>query len=91
MKSTESHSEWLNEDLDPIGMTIRLSEMRPIMNASQAEQEEEISSTIRNLSILKLVAASKGDKNRFNLISKQQIQVAKLAERLIMQIENDAL
>lgn len=72
-------------------MTIRLSEMRPIMNASQAEQEEEISSTIRNLSILKLVAASKGDKNRFNLISKQQIQVAKLAEKLIMQIENDAL
>ena len=61
------------------------------MNALQAEQEEEISSTIRNLSMLKLVAASRGDKNRFNLISKQQIQVAKLAERLIMQIENDAL
>lgn len=77
--------------MDPIGIAIRLSELRPIMNTGQAEQEEEISSTIRNLSILKLMAASKGDKNRFNLISKQQIQVAKLAESLIMEVERDAL
>jgi hypothetical protein len=63
--------------------------MRPIMNTSQAEQEEEISGTIQRLSILKLVAASKGDRNKFNIVCKQQIQAAMQAENLIRELQQE--
>lgn len=72
--------------MDPIGIVIRLSEIRPIMNVVQAEREEEISGTIQRLSVLKLAAAGRDDRNKFNLICKQQTQAAMQGADLIAEI-----
>jgi hypothetical protein len=59
------------------------------MTAGQAEKEQEISSLIASLAVLKILAASKGDKNKFNLLSKQQLEAARLGLKLIHEVEND--
>ena len=89
MESTEQFSEWSSENLDPIGIAIRLSEILPIMSVEQAEREEEISTTIMSLSLLKITAAARSDRNKFNLIQKQQIQVAEKGARLIQEIADN--
>lgn len=89
MTSIESSRECWSEDSDPTGVAIWLSEIRPIMTAGQAEKEQEISSLIASLAVLKILAASKGDKNKFNLLSKQQLEAARLGLKLIHEVEND--
>lgn len=76
----------MSDDLDPIGIVIRLSELRPVMTVDQAERESEVSTTMNNLAVRKIIAASRGDKNKFNLISKQQTEVARLAVKLIEEV-----
>jgi hypothetical protein len=56
------------------------------MNSTQAELEREISETIMSLSILKISAAAKNDRNKFNLIHKQQVQVSEKGAKLIEEI-----
>jgi hypothetical protein len=56
------------------------------MNVAQAELEREISETIMSLSILKISAAAKNDRNKFNLIHKQQIQASGKGAKLIEEI-----
>jgi hypothetical protein len=56
------------------------------MNSAQAELEREISETIMSLSILKISAAAKNDRNKFNLIHKQQVQVSEKGAKLIEEI-----
>ena len=59
------------------------------MSVEQAEREEEISTTIMSLSLLKITAAARSDRNKFNLIQKQQIQVAEKGARLIQEIADN--
>jgi hypothetical protein len=58
------------------------------MTIEQVEQEEEICSMINSLAVLKISAASKGDKNKFNLLCKQQLEVAKAGLRLAEEVEH---
>lgn len=68
-----------------------MSDVRPIMTQEQVEEADEISRTFNTLAILKIQAANRGDRNKYNLICKQQEQVAAQAMRLIKEVEDGSL
>ena len=74
--------------MDPIGISIQLSELAPVMNLRQAQKANELQSFISQLAISKLRAADKGDRNKYDIIEKQQIQAALAALQIIQEIEN---
>jgi intracellular sulfur oxidation DsrE/DsrF family protein len=74
--------------LDPIGISIQLSELAPLMNLRQAEKTNELQLVISQLAISKLRAADKGDRNKYDILEKQQIQAALAALQIIQEIEN---
>lgn len=76
-----------NINLDPISISMKLSEVQPIMNYEQAKESKEIISLISQLAINKLKAASKEDKNKYYLLEKQQIQAAEKGLKILCDIE----
>ena len=74
--------------MDPIGISIQLSELAPLMNLRQAEKTNELQLVISQLAISKLRAADKGDRNKYDILEKQQIQAALAALQIIQEIEN---
>lgn len=86
---SQSQSEKLYEkSLDPIGISIQLSELAPVMNLRQAQKANDIQSLISQLAISKLRAADKNDRNKYDILEKQQIQAAITALQIIQEIEN---
>lgn len=73
--------------MDPISVGILLSELAPIMNYEQGVEGDEIQNTIIKLAVKKQAAASKGDRNKFDLLEKQQIQIAQRGLKLIREVE----
>lgn len=57
------------------------------MNYEQAKESREIISLISQLTINKLKAASKKDKNKYYLLEKQQIQAAEKGLKILRDIE----
>lgn len=90
-KSRQQSDKSLSSDLDPIGIAIDLSRLDPIMNQEQADQAKEIGRTLGLLAIKKLEAASKGDKSNFDRLEKQQIEAARLGQKIIAEIEDGNL
>jgi len=87
--TSQSQSEKLYEkSLDPIGISIQLSELAPVMNLRQAQKANDIQSLISQLAISKLRAADKSDRNKYDILEKQQIQAALAALQIIQEIEN---
>jgi hypothetical protein len=85
----QSQSEKLYEkSLDPIGISIQLSELAPVMNLRQAQKTMEIQSLISQLAISKLRAADKNDRNKYDILEKQQIQAALAGLKIIQEVEN---
>lgn len=68
-----------------------MSEVRPIMTQEQVEKADEISKTFNTLAILKIQAANRGDRNKYNLICKQQGQVAAQAMQFAQEVEDGSL
>jgi hypothetical protein len=58
------------------------------MNLRQAEKTNELQLVISQLAISKLRAADKGDRNKYDILEKQQIQAALAALQIIQEIEN---
>lgn len=89
MMNSRSQSEKLyDKSLDPIGISIQLSELVPLMNLRQAQKTMEIQSLISQLAISKLRAADKNDRNKYDILEKQQIQAALAALQIIEEVEN---
>lgn len=89
MMNLQSPSEKLyDKGLDPIGISIQLSELAPLMNLRQAQKTMEIQSLISQLAISKLRAADKNDRNKYDILEKQQIQAALAALQIIEEVEN---
>jgi len=87
--TSQSQSEKLYEkSLDPIGISIQLSELAPVMNLRQAQKANDIQSLISQLAISKLRAADKSDRNKYDILEKQQIQAALAALQIIQEVEN---
>lgn len=86
---SQSQSEKLYEkSLDPIGISIQLSELAPVMNLRQAQKTMELQTLISQLAISKLRAADKNDRNKYDILEKQQIQAALAALQIIEEVEN---
>ena len=86
---SQSQSEKLyDKSLDPIGISIQLSELAPVMNLRQAQKANNIQSLISQLAISKLRAADKNDRNKYDILEKQQIQAALAALQIIQEVEN---
>lgn len=86
---SQSQSEKLHEkSLDPIGISIQLSELAPVMNLRQAQKTIELQSLISQLAISKLRAADKNDRNKYDILEKQQIQAALAGLKIIQEVEN---
>lgn len=86
---SQSQSEKLyDKSLDPIGISIQLSELAPVMNLRQAQKANDIQSLISQLAISKLRAADKNDRNKYDILEKQQIQAAIAALQIIQEVEN---
>lgn len=83
-----SSEKLYEKSLDPIGISIQLSELAPLMNLRQAQKTMEIQSLISQLAISKLRAANKGDRNKCDILEKQQIQAALAALQIIQEVEN---
>ena len=58
------------------------------MNLRQAQKANDIQSLISQLAISKLRAADKSDRNKYDILEKQQIQAALAALQIIQEIEN---
>lgn len=76
-----------NENLDPISISAVLSEFMPIMNFEQATEASEVISLISSLAISKLRAAEKGDKNKYRLLEKQQIEAKQKGIAVLIALE----
>ena len=74
--------------MDPIGISIQLSELAPVMNLRQAQKANDIQSLISQLAISKLRAADRNDRNKYDILEKQQIQAALAALQIIQEVEN---
>lgn len=87
--TSQSQSEKLYEkSLDPIGISIQLSELAPLMNLRQAQKANELQLVISQLAISRLRAADKNDRNKYDILEKQQIQAALAALQIIQEVEN---
>ena len=58
------------------------------MNLRQAQKANDIQSLISQLAITKLRAADKNDRNKYDILEKQQIQAALAALQIIQEVEN---
>jgi len=58
------------------------------MNLRQAQKANDIQSLISQLAISKLRAADKSDRNKYDILEKQQIQAALAALQIIQEVEN---
>lgn len=74
--------------MDPIGISIQLSELAPLMNLRQAQKANELQLVISQLAISRLRAADKNDRNKYDILEKQQIQAALAALQIIQEVEN---
>lgn len=59
------------------------------MDRNQADREREITEAIARLAVMKIGMAIKNDRNRFNLISKQQAQIARTGMQLVAEVEDE--
>lgn len=86
---SQSQSEKLyDKSLDPIGISIQLSELAPVMNLRQAQKATEVRSLICQLAISKMRAGFKNDRNKYDILEKQQIQAALVGLKIIEEVEN---
>lgn len=76
-----------SENLDPISISALLSEFMPIMNFEQAGEANVVIELISSLAISKMRAAGKGDKNKYRLLEKQQIQAAEKGAVILLALE----
>jgi hypothetical protein len=58
------------------------------MNLRQAQKANDIQSLISQLAISKLRAADRNDRNKYDILEKQQIQAAIAALQIIQEVEN---
>jgi len=58
------------------------------MNLRQAQKANDIQSLISQLAISKLRAADRNDRNKYDILEKQQIQAALAALQIIQEVEN---
>lgn len=73
--------------MDPISISALLSEFMPIMNFEQAGEANEVIELISSLAISKIRAGGKGDKNKYRLLEKQQIQAAEKGIAILNALE----
>jgi hypothetical protein len=58
------------------------------MNLRQAQKANELQLVISQLAISRLRAADKNDRNKYDILEKQQIQAALAALQIIQEVEN---
>ena len=64
-----------------------MSELSSVMNLEQARNAKEVEQLISQLAINKLRAASNGDRKKYDLVEKQQIQAAIRGIEIINEVE----